>query len=63
MRGGQRGEVQLGFVFFLALIALLCVAATFEMCEAGDRCRQRGGYFYCAYRSPCVCLAKGMVLP
>jgi len=56
---------------YSGLIVTVMVAGTFTLfvwlCvrqhEAGERCEARGGTWYCGYKSSCLCLAKGVVLP
>ena len=62
-RIGQRGEVEFWMVLVLAAFALFVLAYVVNESADRERCEARGGYWYHAYQSAGVCLAKGMVLP
>ena len=62
-RIGQRGEVEFWMVLALAAFALFVLAYVVNESADRERCEARGGYWYHAYQSAGVCLAKGMVLP
>jgi hypothetical protein len=62
-RASQRGEADLAIIFILVAAAIFVVIAALMNGVHGDECRARGGFWYCAYKSPCLCLAKGTVLP
>jgi len=55
--------VKLGTLVILTIAALVLVAVLVLTFQEGDRCRVRGGTFYCGYKSTCVCFAPGTVLP
>ena len=58
---------RLVLVAYMGLLAALGALAGYLLQlrneASGAPCRERGGYWYCAGRAPCVCLAKGSVLP
>lgn len=62
-RSTSRGNTDLGVLFILLAAALLAIAMVIAQLTEESRCEERGGVFYCAYKSSCLCLAKGTVLP
>jgi ferric-dicitrate binding protein FerR (iron transport regulator) len=62
-RTSERGEVDLGAILILAACAILLVVCLVWRSQAEEACERKGGTYYCAYKSSCLCLAKGTVLP
>ena len=62
-RRTQRGDVEMALVFAMAALVIAGVALICWTDEQGNDCRAKGGVYFCAYKSPCLCLAKGVVLP
>lgn len=53
-------------VVFIVLVffgALLLIAMVVDRIHETDRCETKGGTYYCGYKSDCLCLAPGAVLP
>ena len=49
--------------FVIAIgVALVFFLLSLDNCEKEEACEKRGGNWYCAYKSQCVCLAKGTVV-
>jgi hypothetical protein len=43
--------------------ALVIAYGAYAMAVRSDRCESQGGTWSCGYYDPCICLAKGTVLP
>jgi hypothetical protein len=62
-RASQRGVSDFGVILILLGAAVLLVMLVVFQAREREVCEQKGGTFYCGYKSTCVCFARGTVLP
>ena len=55
-------DSKLEILVLVGSVALIVVGIYFGNQES-NACEAKGGTYYCPYKSQCVCLAKGMVIP
>jgi len=48
---------------FVAAFVLLVISAIGSWIEGSAACERKGGTYFCAHSSSCICLAPGLVLP
>ena len=48
---------------FFGVLALLSVSAVGAYLQGSAECERKGGAYFCAHGSTCICLAPGVVIP